>query len=83
MDGNNKQPKKAYIREPVVINRKMSLRREKHLSMYIIAKATITLSKMKFKLHILVRKTLVFLLLVHITVRAKKAIWWRKSYRSY
>ena len=56
---------------------KNELKTEKHLSMLIIAKATITLRKIKLRVYILVSKTIVFLLSVHITVKSKKAIWRR------
>ena len=82
MYGNNKQPKKGnYIENltklPVIINRKMSWRKEKNFSMQVIAKATITLSKMIFRVHILVSKASIFLLPVYITVKPKKMIWRR------
>ena len=38
---------------------------------------TITLSQMKFRVHVLVNKTPVFLLLVQIKVKQNKAIWRR------
>ena len=59
---------------PVIIKRTMSWRQEKHLCMLIIAKTRITLSNMKFRVHILFTKTLVFLLPVHITIKLNKVI---------
>ena len=41
--------------------------------MQIIAKATITLSNMKFRVHVLVSKTSLFLLSVQITMKPNKA----------
>ena len=50
--------------------------------MLIIVKTTITLSKMKFRVLILISKASVFLLPVHITAKPNKEIWREDPYRS-
>ena len=74
MGGKNKRPKKTYRKREQFASYDKQKDQLKTGEALVHAKATITLSQMKFRVHILVSETSLFFLPVHITVKLNKAI---------